>query len=90
MFSCIGLNDSAADGRETMPPKWLESLSKMSYGMFLMHIFWLHMWTYVSMQMLQLPTVASIPFIAVCTFVSSALCTKLISLLPGSKWVVGC
>ncbi|MBO7429720.1 MAG: acyltransferase [Spirochaetia bacterium] len=90
LFSCIGLNDSAADGRETMPPKWLESLSKMSYGMFLMHIFWLHMWTYVSMQMLQLPTVASIPFIAVCTFVSSALCTKLISLLPGSKWVVGC
>ena len=90
LFSCIGLNDSAADGRETMPPKWLESLSKMSYGMYLMHIFWLHMWAYVSMQMLQLPTVASIPFIAVCTFVSSALCTKLISLLPGSKWVVGC
>ena len=88
MFSCIGL-DGAGDNA-AMPPKWLESLSKMSYGMYLMHIFWLHMWTYVSMQMLQLPTVASIPFIAVCTFVTSALCTKLISLLPGSKWVVGC
>ena len=90
MFSCIGLEGSGSEEEAVMPPKWLESLSKMSYGMYLMHIFWLHMWAYVSMQMLQLPTVASIPFIAVCTFVSSALCTKLISLLPGSKWVVGC
>ena len=86
MFSCIGRNA----GSEFKAPKWLESLSRMSYGMFLMHIFWLHMWAVVSMQILQLPTVASIPFMAICTFVCSALCTKLISLLPGSKYIVGC
>ena len=81
MFSCIKAERAL---------RIVEELSKLSYGMYLMHIFWLHLWTVVSMQMLQLPTAASIPFIAVCTFVSSALCTKLVSLLPGSKWVVGC
>lgn len=80
MLSCIE--------RESTP-RLVTRLSELSYGMYLMHIFWLHLWSIVSMQMLQLPTVASIPFIAVCTFVSSALTTELASHLPGSKWVVG-
>ena len=97
MFSCIGLRDEGGSGvdssgsvRASEPPGWIADLSRMSYGMYLMHIFWLHLWSYVSMQVLELPTAASIPFMAICTFVSSAICTKLISLLPGSKWVVGC
>ena len=85
LFSCIGLENASYES-----PQWIAELSRMSYGMYLMHIFWLHLWAYVSMQVLQLPTVASIPFMAVCTFVSSAVCTKLISLIPGSKWVIGC
>ncbi|MCM1178394.1 MAG: acyltransferase [Bacteroides sp.] len=80
MFSCIGQAEA---------PRIITSLSKLSYGMYLMHIFWLHMWSVVSMDMLELPTPVSIPFIAVTTFVSCALTAKLISLLPGSKWVIG-
>ena len=81
LFTCI---------KAERAPRLIESLSRLSYGIYLMHIFWLHLWTIVSMQILHLPTPLSIPFIAVCTFVTSALCTKLISLLPGSKYVVGC
>ncbi len=80
MFSCIG---------QVSAPKLITRLSELSYGIYLMHIFWLHMWSIVSIQMLQLPTVASIPFIAVCTFVSSALTAELISHIPGSRWIAG-
>ena len=80
MLSCI---------EQPQAPKLVTRLSELSYGMYLMHIFWLHAWSIVSMQMLQLPTVASIPFIALCTFVSSALTTELLSKIPGSKWIVG-
>lgn len=81
MFSCI---------RQERAPKLVESLSKLSYGIYLMHIFWLHLWAIVTMQILHLPTAVSIPFMAIATFVCSALTTKLISLLPGSKWLIGC
>lgn len=47
------------------------------------------MWAVLAIDMLRLPTVASIPFIAVSTFVSSAVTTKLISYIPGSKWIIG-
>lgn len=80
MFSCIE--------RETAP-KLITKLSKLSYGMYLMHIFWLHLWSVVSIRMLHLPTVASIPFIAVCTFICCAVTTGIISRIPGSKWIVG-
>lgn len=80
MFSCIE--------RETAP-KLITKLSKLSYGMYLMHIFWLHLWSVVSIHMLHLPTVASIPFIAVCTFICCAVTTGIISRIPGSKWIVG-
>lgn len=80
MFSCV---------KQKEAPKIITELSKLSYGMFLMHIFWLHMWAVLAIDMLRLPTVASIPFIAVSTFVSSAVTTKLISYIPGSKWIIG-
>ncbi len=57
--------------------------------MYLMHIFWLHLWSVVSIQTLQLHTAVAIPFIAVCTFVCCALTSELISRLPGSKWLIG-
>lgn len=80
MFTCI---------RQAEAPRLITSLSKLSYGMYLMHIFWLHLWAIVSMETLRLPTPVSIPFIAVTTFASCALTAKLISLLPGSKWLIG-
>lgn len=80
MFSCIETDKT---------PRLLTRLSKLSFGMYLMHIFWLHMWTVVSMQMLQLQTPVSIPFIAVCTFVSSALTAEALSHIPGSRYIIG-
>ena len=63
--------------------------SRLSYGMYLMHIFWLGLWVAVFKQQLEFPTVAAIPCIAVCTFITCWITTKLISLLPGSKWIIG-
>lgn len=71
-------------------PRFVVSLSKCSYGMYLMHIFWLGMWATLFKQTWSLPTVAAIPSIAVCTFACSYLTTKIISFLPGSRWIVGC
>ena len=63
-------------------------ISRLSYGIYLIHIMLLnffHGWLD--------PLVASagikIPVLALCTFVSSYAVVKLISLLPGSKYVVG-
>lgn len=69
MFSCIKRSEA---------PRIITRLSKLSYGMYLMHIFWLHLWSVVSIQTLQLHTAAAIPFIAVCTFVCCALTSELI------------
>ena len=80
LFTCI----SAAEA-----PRMVTDMSKLSYGMFLMHIFWLGMWVGVFKNTLALPTVAAIPSIAVATFASCYVTTKLISFLPGSKWIIG-
>lgn len=80
LFSCIGIPQL---------PRIIAEMSKLSYGMFLMHIFWLGLWVSVFKSTLGLPTVAAIPVIAVCTFISCFVATKLISLIPGSKWIIG-
>ena len=80
MFTCI---------KRPEAPKMVTDLSKLSYGMYLMHIFWLGLWVTVFKQTLELPTVAAIPCIAVVTFVSCFVTTKVISFIPGSKWIIG-
>ena len=71
------------------PLRIITDISKMSYGMYLMHIILLGKWVILYKQTLALPTVAAIPAIAVSTFVCCYIITKLISLLPHSKWVIG-
>ena len=80
MFTCI--NSSKA-------PRIITEMSKLSYGMYLMHIFWLGLWATVFKYTLALPTVAAIPCIAVSTFICCFLTSKLISFIPGSKWIIG-
>ena len=80
MFSCIELPET---------PRFVLELSKLSYGMYLMHIFWLGLWVAVFKSVLPLPTVAAIPAIATCTFICCFVTTKIISLIPGGKWIVG-
>ena len=85
LFTCI-------ERREA--PAWITSLSKLTFGMYLMHMFFL---TPIATLLIQghpeaplLPVGLCIPVIAVLTYVCCALTTKLLSLLPGSKYIVGC
>ncbi len=80
LFTCISAPEA---------PRIVTDMSKLSYGMFLMHIFWLGLWVGVFKNTLALPTVAAIPSIAVATFVSCYVTAKLISFLPKSKWIIG-
>lgn len=89
LFTCIGMKDNSYKA-----PKLVTDLSKLSFGMYLMHLLWLHVWVVVFIgeggaANPAVPVAAAIPLIAVCTFICCALTTKLLSLIPGSKWVIG-
>jgi len=82
LFSCI-----------QRAPSWINGLAKLTFGMYLMHIFLL---VPISGWLIGgdvanplVPVWLAIPLIAVITFICSALVTKLISLLPGSRYIVG-
>lgn len=80
LFTCI---------KAETAPKLITDMSKLSYGVYLMHIFWLGLWVSVYKDSLALPTAAAIPAIALTTFVSCFITAKVIALLPGSKWTIG-
>lgn len=80
MFTCIN---------NSKPSLLITEISKLSYGIYLMHIFWLGLWVIIFKTNLELPTVAAIPSIAVSTFVSCIITAKIISFIPGSKWLIG-
>lgn len=81
LFTCI---------EEVRTPKLILDMSECSYGMYLMHIFWLGLWVSVFKGRMELPTVEAIPAIAVVTFVCCFVTTKVIGLVPFlAKWVVG-
>lgn len=80
LFTCI---------KREKTPAVISELSTMSYGMYLIHILWLGMWVSVFKYDLNLTSTIAIPAIAVCTFISSWLSCKIISLLPFGQWVVG-
>ena len=64
-------------------------MSKLSYGVYLMHIFWLGFWVGIFKGALALPTVAAIPAIAAATYISCFVTARIIAFIPGSKWVIG-
>lgn len=84
MFSCIE--------RKTAPAA-VVGLSKLSFGMYLMHLLYLapiaKLFIGGDVANPLVPVWAAIPLIAICTFICCALTTKLLSLIPGSKWVIG-
>lgn len=80
LFTCI---------KKAETPRVVLQLSNLSYGMYLMHIFWLGMWTAIFKGQMQLPSGIAIPVIAVSTFFTCWVATLVISWLPGGKWVVG-
>ena len=85
LFTCI-------DGKQ-QAPKWITAISKMSFGMYLMHILFL---APIGSAIVAgdpahplLPVWLAIPVIALSTFICCVITTKLISLIPGSKWIIG-
>lgn len=74
-------------------PRWITSLAKLSFGMYLMHVFFLR---FIAEWIIGgdvahplLPVWLAIPVIGLLTFLCCAVVTKLISLIPGSKYVIG-
>lgn len=74
-------------------PRIVTGISKLSFGMYLMHLFFL-----VPVAGLViggdaanplLPVWLAIPVIAIVTYICCAVTTKLLSLIPGSKWFIG-
>lgn len=72
------------DGDE---PAVVLQLSRLSFVIYLMHIFWLGLWVNLFKTDLAFPTVAAIPAIAVCTFLSCWGTAFILSLLPGARWL---
>ncbi len=84
LFTCI---------QQKKAPRWITTLSKMTFGMYLMHMLFL---APISNAIIQgdvahplLPVWAAIPAIAFLSYLCSATTTRIFSLLPGSKWIVG-
>ncbi len=84
LFSCID---------KPTAPRWITELSRLSFGMYLMHMFFLQpiAGAIVAGNPASplLPVWLAVPCIALATFVCCVIATKLLSLLPGSKYTVG-
>ena len=85
LFTCI---------RQTKAPGWITQVSKMSYGMYLMHMLFLASIASFIVNGNQasplIPVWLAIPVIALSTYACCVITTRLISFLPGSKWIIGC
>ncbi|MBO4475776.1 MAG: acyltransferase [Bacteroidales bacterium] len=84
VFSCI---------RREKAPALVSSLSRLSFGMYLMHIFFLvpiaNLVIGGNAAFPAVPVWLAIPLIALLTYICCAVTTKLISLIPGHKWLIG-
>ncbi|WP_407405346.1 acyltransferase [Sodaliphilus sp.] len=84
LFTCI---------EQKKAPAIVTGISKLSFGMYLMHLFFLAPIAafFVNGNAAEpiLPVCITIPAIAILTFICCAITSKLISLLPGSKWIIG-
>ena len=85
MFSCI---------ERSSTPRVIAELSRLSFGIYLIHLFFLAPIAafFVNGNQAEplIPVALAIPAIAVLAFICSAAAIKVLSLLPGSKYTVGC
>ena len=70
-------------------PGLIADMSQMSFGIYLVHLFWLGLFVLIFKTNMALPTVAAIPVISLATFLGSYLTIKIVSYLPGSRWLIG-
>ena len=84
MFTCI---------QQPKAPAVITGLSKLSFGMYLMHMFFLAPIAsfFVNGNQAEplIPVALAIPVIAILTFICCAVTSKLISYIPGSKYIIG-
>jgi len=84
MFSCI---------EQKKTPKVVTELSRLSYGMYLMHLFFLSQIAAVVVgedkTNPMMPVWLAIPFIAASSYICCAVTAKIFSMLPFSKYTVG-
>lgn len=98
MFSCIGMGKAGVDsavaaagaaGKES----FVSRLARLTFGMYLVHMFFLApIATWIiggDVANPTIPVAIAIPAIAVLSYICSAVAVKLVSLLPGSKYLVG-
>lgn len=76
------------------PRKIITELARLSFGMYLMHLFFLApiaSWIVAGdVANPLMPVWLAIPVIAILTFICCAITTKLVSYIPGSRCVIGC
>ena len=84
LFTCI---------EQKQAPRWITETSKLTFGMYLMHLLFL---APISSAIIAgdvanplLPVWLAIPVIAILSYLCCLLTTKLLTYLPGSKWLVG-
>lgn len=84
MFTCI---------EKQTAPRIVTGISKLTFGMYLIHIFILgpvsNFFVNGDPGNPTIPVALAIPATAILTFICSSVAIKLISFIPGSKWVVG-
>ncbi|MBQ9712460.1 MAG: hypothetical protein IJV54_09275, partial [Bacteroidales bacterium] len=65
----------------------VKEISKLSYGMYLVHLLILNFYCGIFSPVMPVP--ASILLTAFCTYITAFIFTKLVSLLPFGKYIVG-
>ena len=84
LFTCI---------EQPKAPRIITGISKLTFGMYLVHMFFLSQIApaiiHGSVTDPLLPVSLAIPTIAILTFICCVVTCKLISFLPGSKWIIG-
>lgn len=75
------------------PPKIVASISNLSFGIYLMHLFFLSTIAplFIDGDVANpiVPVYLAIPLMSILTFLCCIVTTKLISFLPGSKYIIG-
>lgn len=84
LFTCI---------EQKQAPRLVTTTSKLTFGMYLMHLLFL---APISNAIIGgdpanplIPVALAIPTIAILSFICCWITTRLISFIPGSKWVIG-
>ena len=84
LFTCIERKEA---------PKFITTLAKLSFGMYLMHLLFLSNIAPIFVSCDQanplIPVYLAIPCIALLTFICCAATSWIISKIPGSKWIIG-